>query len=161
MGQAAKRKKQRQQINLKQESGTCKPEIQLPSNLDERHRTVVEALWSIPVVAEILDKIKRLPAVDYLLASDAEALFHTFEKFAASCYQLETNPMLKKAWADAPTIALENAMSLHIINCLAVGDVVPQVIERKSVEHGIEIAHYNLTSGEWRIPPLGNLVERI
>ena len=52
-------------------------------------------------------------------------------------------------------------MSLHIINGLAVGDVVPPVIDRKSVEHGIEIAHYNLTSGEWRIPPLGTLIKRI
>jgi len=132
MGQAAKRNQQRQRINRQQESATYKPEIQLPKNLDERHRNSFEALCKIPEMAELFDQVKRLPPVEYSLAPDALALFQTFEKLAASRYQMEKNPMLKQAWADVPTIALENAMSLHIINCLAVGDVVPQVIGRKS-----------------------------
>ena len=78
MGQAAKRKKQRQKINLKQESATNKPEVQLPKNLDERHRDSFEALCKIPEMAELLDKVKRLPPVEYSLAPDAESSFSDF-----------------------------------------------------------------------------------
>jgi len=146
MGQAAKRKKQRPRINGKPEFATKKSSEQLPTNLDDRHRLAVESLWNLPEMAELLDKVKHLPKVEYSLSSSALALFQAFEKLAASRYQLEGDRIQQQAWADAPAVALKIAMTLHVINYVAVGDVVPTVICEKSLSHGIQLAHCDLTS---------------
>ncbi len=160
MGHAAKRKNQKHDFKRQQKLEPQKRLIQLPRNLDERHRPMVEALWNIPAIAELFNKVKRLPPIDYSLSPDALDLIQAFEQLASRRYQMETDETLRQAWADAPAIALEMATNLHMINWLAVGDKVPQVISRKSLEHGIELAHHNLTSGEWRVAPFGMAIER-
>lgn len=144
MGRAAKRKNQKPNFKRQQE-------VQIPRNLEERYRPIVKELWNIPAVAEVFNKVKLLPPIDYSLEPEALELLHALEKLAIGRYRLEPNEKTRQAWADIPTVALEMAVNLHIINWLAAGDIVPEVISRKSLELGIELAYHNLTSGEWRV----------
>ena len=153
MGRAAKRKNQKPNFKRQQE-------VQIPRNLEERYRPIVKELWNIPAVAEVFNKVKLLPPIDYSLEPEALELLHALEKLAIGRYRLEPNEKTRQAWADIPTVALEMAVNLHIINWLAAGDIVPEVISRKSLELGIELAYHNLTSGEWRVAPFGMPIER-
>ena len=93
------------------------------------------------------------------LSASALELFQSFEKLATGCHERESDEIARQFWAAAPAIALDVAKTLHIINSLAVGDTVPTVISRRSLEHGIELAYRNFTSGEWRVVPSGMATE--
>jgi hypothetical protein len=147
MGRAAKRKKQ----NLKQQREVLhQVECKLPN-----YHSTVEELQKIPAVAKLFDKMDRLPPTKCSLSPSALELFQSFEKLATGCLERDSDEIARQFWAAAPAIALDVAKTLHIINSLAVGDTVPTVISRRSLEHGIELAYHNFSSGEWRVVSSG------
>lgn len=83
MGRAAKRKNKKPDLKRQQKLSPHKRQVQLPRNLSERHRPMVEALWNIPAIAEVFNKVKRLPPIDYELSPDALERLQAFEQLAS------------------------------------------------------------------------------
>lgn len=153
MGRAAKRKKQ----NVKQQQ-QASYEIQFQQ---ANYGSTVEELEKIPAIAQMFDKMERLPQTDCYLSPQALELFESFEKLTKKYIQLEVDEIARQVWASAPAVALDIAKALHIINCLASCDTVAAVISRESLEHGIALAYQNLTSGNWRVVPTKMATESI
>lgn len=149
MGRASRAKKLRRAG--KQSNRT----VQLPLNLDESHRPMVEALWQIPALVAVFDKVERLPEMQYYLSISACELFEALEVLVKGRLKLEPDENVRQAWVELPAVAVEMAISLHTLNSLSVSDTVPEEISRTSLEHGIQLAFNNMISGQQRVSPQG------
>ena len=151
MGRASRAKKSKQALVA------SKKAVELPQNLNSRHLTMSEQLRQIPEFVAIFNKMDCLPPMDFFLSPAAAEIFETFYKQARKISGFQIDEQMRQAWMDLPVVAVEMAMSLHVLNSLAVGDSVPEEINRTSLEHGIEIAFNNFVFDEQRILPLGSI----